>query len=227
MTVTRSAVLTADYTGAAGWSKLDHALAEAADVASLFAPAAVRVEPTLTAVIALLRGQPPSDLVHVALHGQFDAQGAQEGLVLLAEAVAGSTPRPIFLTPAQIEVGQLDAGPFVFLNACQVGADKRVLGDYGGLASTLLRIGAGAVVAPLWNVDDGVAATIAHDFYAATWSGTPDRPGTPLVSVVEAIRRIRATYTEEAVVAKEPAVTATLVAFQVFGHPDLCLARAT
>ena len=38
------------------------------------------------------------------------------------------------------------AGAFVFLNACQVGADERVLGSYGGFASTLLRIGAGGVV---------------------------------------------------------------------------------
>lgn len=224
--VTRSAVITADYTGVTGWGKLDSALAEAAEVGALFTPPATTIVPSLTSVIALLRGNPVVDLLHVALHGQFDAQGAQEGLVLLGDvppAVAGAlppAPKPLFLTPAQVEVGNLAAGPFVFLNACQVGADKRVLGDYGGLASTLLRIGAAAVVAPLWNVDDVVAAAIARDFYAATWT-----PATDGVSVAEAVRRIRATYTEAAVTAAAPGIGATLVAFQVLGHPALHLTR--
>ena len=224
--VTRSAVITADYSGVTGWGRLDSALTEAAEVGALFAPPAVAIRPSLTSVIALLRGDPAVDLVHVALHGQFDAQGGQEGLVLLADVLppaAGGTspaPKPLFLTPAQVEVGDLAAGPFVFLNACQVAADKRVLGDYGGLASTLLRIGAAAVVAPLWNVDDAVAAAIARDFYAATWT-----PTTGAVSVAEAVRRIRATYTEAAVAAATPGIGATLVAFQVLGHPALHLAR--
>ena len=224
--VTRSAVITADYTGVTGWGKLDSALAEAAEVGALFAPASDQIRPSLTSVIALLRGDPAVDLVHVALHGQFDAQGGQEGLVLLSDvppAPAGGTappPKPLFLTPAQVEVGNLAAGPFVFLNACQVGADKRVLGDYGGLASTLLRIGAAAVVAPLWNVDDAVAAAIARDFYAATWT-----PATGAVGVAEAVRRIRATYTEAAVRSAAPGIGATLVAFQVLGHPALRLSR--
>lgn len=218
--VRRAAVLTADYTGVTGWAKLDNAVAEAADVARLFTPPAVTVRPGVWEVVDLLRGNPPAEVLHVALHGQFDAQGGQEGLVLLGTDGTGDlTPQWRFLTPAQVENGDLDAGPFVFLNACQVGSDKRVLGDYGGFASTLLRIGASGVVAPLWSVDDDVAATLARDFYAATWTGASEEP----VSAAEAVRRVRATYTEDAVRAQTPGVTATLVAFQVFGHPRLRL----
>ena len=87
--------------------------------------------------------------------------------------------------------GSLDDGPFVFLNACQVGADKRVLADNGGFASTLLQIGATAVVAPLWNVNDVTAADFARDFYAATWTATGEGGPAP-VSAAEAVRSLRA-----------------------------------
>ncbi len=227
VTVRRAAVLTADYTGVANWGKLDHAITEAADVAGLFAPPAVTVRPSVWDVVDLLRGTPPADVVHVALHGQFDAQGAQEGLVLLGTDAAGAlTTQWRFLTSAEVENGDLASGPFVFLNACQVASDKRVLGDYGGFASTLLRIGAAGVVAPLWNVDDDVAATIARDFYAATWTAHGADAAAP-VSAAEAVRAVRATYTEAAVRAETPGITATLVAFQVFGHPRLHLTTST
>ena len=223
--VRRAAVLAADYAGVPGWNRLDHAIVEARQVAALFAPPAVTVSPRLPDVVNVLRGVPAADLLHVALHGQFDAAGSQEGLVLLAADTGGAIRTAQFLTPDQVENGRLDGGPFVFLNACQVASDKRVLGDYGGFASTLLRIGATGVVAPLWNVDDDVAAEFARSFYAATWTAT-GRDGTlSPTSVAEAVRALRAQYTEAAVEAQTDGVTATLIAFQVFGHPRLRLAH--
>lgn len=219
LTVHSGAVLTADYTGVPGWGRLESAVAEAVEVAGLFAPPAVEVAPEIWSVIDLFRGTPPSDVLHVALHGQFDAQGDQEGIVLLARDGDGPA-RAQFLTPAELENGRLEHGPFVFLNACQVGSDERVLGDYGGFASTLLRIGATTVVAPLWNVRDDVAAGFARSFYAATWSGAEP------VAVAEAVRALRATYTEAGVRAGDPALHATLVAYQVFGHPRMRLTRS-
>ena len=60
----------------------------------------------------------------------------------------------------------------------------------------------------------------ARQVYAATLG--PDS-----VPVGEAVRRIRATYTEEAVVSgAQEGSSATLVAFQVFAHPRLRLRRA-
>ncbi|MGV8961375.1 MAG: CHAT domain-containing protein [Stenotrophomonas sp.] len=219
--VAKAAVLSAKYDGVTKWGKLDEAEAEAAEVTTLFG--AELVLPTIPAVASLFAGTPTVQLVHVALHGQFDTEGTAEGLVLLAVDAAGAqTAKATFFSPLAAENGHLAAGPFVFLNACQVGADRAVLGDYGGFASTLLRIGATGVVAPLWNVDDDVAATMAREFYAATWSAKPaDR-----VSVAEAMRRTRARYTLEGVGQRVPGVSPTLVAFQCLAHPQLRLTSA-
>ena len=107
-------------------------------------------------MIDLFNSRPEYDVVHAALHGKYDAQGGQEGIVLLRRK-APPAPTAQFLTPTMLEAGTLPHGPFVFLNACQVASDETVLGDYAGFASTLLRIGAGGVVAPLWNVRDDIA----------------------------------------------------------------------
>jgi len=223
--VRRAAVLTANYTGVMGWGELKDAQEEGDFVRTLFA-SAVPVNPSLRDVVNLFSGNPPADVLHVALHGQFDSQGDQGGLVLLATDAAGNlTTRSQFLTPAQVLTGSLDDGPFVFLNACQVGADKRVLADNGGFASTLLQIGATAVVAPLWNVNDVTAADFAREFYAATWSATGGEGEPAPVSAAEAVRSLRARYTQPAAEAETPGVDATLIAFQVFGHPRLRLDR--
>ncbi|EAP98106.1 hypothetical protein JNB_14118 [Janibacter sp. HTCC2649] len=219
--VAKAAVLSAKYDGVTKWGKLDQAEAEAAEVTTLFG--AESVLPTIRAVADLFAGTPTVQLVHVALHGQFDTEGAAEGLVLLAVDAAGAqTAKATFFSPLAAENGHLAAGPFIFLNACQVGADRSVLGDYGGFASTLLRIGAAGVVAPLWNVDDDVAAAMAREFYAATWSAAPaDR-----VSVAEAMRRARARYTLDGVSQRTPGVSPTLIAFQCLAHPQLRLTTA-
>ncbi len=221
----RAAVLTANYSGVMGWGELNDAQEEADWVRTLFA-SAVPVAPSLRDVVNLLSGNPPADVLHVALHGQFDSQGDQGGLVLLATDAAGNlTKRSLFFTPDQVLNGSLDDGPFVFLNACQVGSDKRVLADNGGFASTLLQIGASGVVAPLWNVNDVTAAECARAFYAATWSGDDAGADAERVSAAEAVRALRARYTQAAAEAETPGVDATLIAFQVFGHPRLRLDR--
>ena len=223
--VKRAAVLTANYQGVMGWGELKDAQEEAEFVQTLFS-SVVPVSPSLRDVVNMLSGNPPAEVLHVALHGQFDSQGDQGGLVLLATDAAGNlTTRSLFLTPDQVLNGRLDDGPFVFLNACQVGSDKRVLADNGGFASTLLQIGATGVIAPLWNVNDTTAAEFAREFYAATWTATGEDGGAAPVSAAEAVRSLRAKYTQPAAEAETPGVDATLIAFQVFGHPRLRLDR--
>ncbi len=210
LAVPRRAVVTADYEGLA--AELPHARAEAERLAQTYAPMET-LEPTRTCLEAVLEGRTPVDLLHVALHGQFD-QGAQEdGLVLLRPDDAGGRQRD-FLTGLGVAglAPNRAATPFVFLNACQVGSADEVLGSYAGLAVAVLRTGASGVVAPLWNIDDVVAAALADRFYAETLGG--DR-----VAVAEVLRRIRAEYTLAAVEADPPAVTATYLAYQFFGHP--------
>jgi CHAT domain-containing protein len=218
-----AAVLTADFTGVQGFQPLPHAQEEAGEVAHLFDPPAEEIAPELWPVRELLKGNPRRDLLHVALHGKFDVQSpTRDGIVLLEKSPAGGATEQ-FLTPNMLEGGDLQHGPFVFLNACQVAADRVVLGEYGGFASTLLRIGAGGVVAPLWNVKDDVAAACAREFYAATLAPATGREPVP---AAEAVRAQRARYTEAAVRAGDPAVSATLIAYQVFGHPRLMLTRS-
>jgi hypothetical protein len=216
--VSGAAVLTADYTGVPTFPVLESALAEAAEVSGLFEPRAVEVVPELASVIALFKGDPPSKLVHAAVHGKFDNEGNQQGIVLLEKSPAGGAVGR-YLTPTMLENGRLD-GPFVFLNACQVGSDEQVLGNYGGFATTLVKVGAAAVVAPLWNVRDTVAAEFARRFYANAW-GTATSGGN--VSVAEAVRQLRALYTQDAVSGGDQTADPTVISYQVLGHPRLRL----
>jgi CHAT domain-containing protein len=155
---------------------------EATDFKTSYAGTAV-VLPLFRDVIACLEGDPAADLLHIALHGQVDPQGNDEGLVLLSLSADGKYSAQ-YLQSQHIESVDLPNSPFVFLNACQVGAGKQVLGDYAGLAAAFLRAGAAAVVAPLWNVDDGVASEIALEFYQRALADSP-------VPISEILRDIR------------------------------------
>ena len=96
--VRTGAVLTADYTGVSGWKRLESAVAEAGEVATLFDPPATPVTPELwpSSTCSAAARLPTS--LHVALHGQYDGQGDQEGIVLLAKSPAGGATAQ-FLTP--------------------------------------------------------------------------------------------------------------------------------
>ena len=133
--------------------------------------------------------RPPADWVHVALHGQFDPQGDDDGWSCWT-ADEPAEPVQQFLTTRQLQSFELSQRPFVFLNACQVGSANRVLGSYSGMAVALLRGGAIAVVAPQWNIDDDVAGTVTDTFYASVLGDASVRPGR------RGPRAIRATYTE-------------------------------
>jgi hypothetical protein len=167
-------------------------------------------------VLRLLGGDPPADLLHFALHGSFDPAGLQDGLVLVG-TTPGGMPVPQMLQENQVRGQRMPGAPFVYLNACQVAAgDSQTLGDYGGLAAAFLAAGASGVLAPLWNVADGTASRLAAEFYALA-------QGTDPPSAAEIVRRFRARYTRSAIDAGGDDVNATLVAFQLFGHPQLRL----
>jgi len=54
---------------------------------------------------------------------------------------------------------------FVFLNACEVGRKEPALTGSDGFAPCFIRMGASAVIAPLWSIEDKIAPDIAMDFY--------------------------------------------------------------
>ena len=215
------AVFTAEYNNGARWPKLPAAEKEATELAEKYPPSTM-VRPLYRNVMDCLEGHPAVDVMHFALHGQFDPDGIDEGLVLLSDE--GGTYTSQYLQREHIEGVDFGHAPFVFLNACQVGAAKDVLGDYAGMAAAFLHAGAAGVIAPLWNVDDRIASALAREFYEAAYSA--DGP-----SVAEVLRRVRARYTKDAAAAGAadtegyPTIGPTLIAYQLFGHPRLRLMR--
>ena len=144
-------------------------------------------------------------VVHFASHGQVSTAQQQYTGILLSGG-----RRLDLLTVEGSLLGESSA-PFVFLNACQVGTASTVLSTYGGLAGAFLSNGCRGFLAPLWNVDDEVAKSIALGFYQRTLG-----EGLP---VGEAVRQIRAGF------GRGEAGTATPLAYVFYGHPDLQLNR--
>jgi CHAT domain/FHA domain/TIR domain len=210
------AVLTARYVGVTRWPQLPEAEEEAASIAAAY-PGTVTIEPLYSKVMDCLRGDPGVDVLHVALHGQFDPAAIDQGLVLLAPRAGGEYVAQ-YLKPQHVESVTMLRPTFVFLNACQVGAGQRVLGDYAGLAAAFLSAGAAGVVAALWNVNDVVARGVAEQFYRAL-----DADGEP---VAEVLRQTRVRYTRQNAETEPDGRATTLVAYQFFGHPRLRLTTA-
>jgi hypothetical protein len=183
-----------------GWSRLEHAEAEAAALVELYH--AVAVDAVTQSVVDCLLGNPSGDVLHFSLHGKYDPGSAKQGLVLIDGEV---------IDALVVKGGSLADGPLVFLNACQVGTGQDTLGDYAGLAESFLFAGASAVVAPLWSIDDGVASALAERFYKRAFAGEP---------LAEIVRSERAAFGTG-----DNPNSATLMAFQFFGHPSMHLER--
>ena len=209
------AVVSGEYEGVLDWSELKSAEHEAEKLRERW-PAARPVEASLPAVLACLSGSPEADIIHFALHGQFSTDDARQGLVLIGTGEDGKYP--VYLKPSHVDAGKLRRSPLVFLNACQVGASRAVLGNYSGMASAFVRVGAAAVIAPLWSVNDEVASAIAIDFYERVL----DAGQAP----AEVLRAYRAGVTHTAITGNDDAASGTHIAYQFFGHPNLRLAEA-
>jgi CHAT domain len=183
-----------------GWRRLKEAEAEAADLQSSYE--ALPVNADSDAVLKCITGDPPADVLHFSVHGQYDPSGIQDGLVL----VDGRT-----LDPMVVKGSRFESPRFVFLNACQVGQGYEVLGDYSGMAAAFLYAGAAGVVAPLWSIDDALARQLACDFYKAAFEGA---------APADLLRMKRADFRADL----HPA-SSTYIAYQFFGHPDMLLER--
>jgi CHAT domain-containing protein len=207
------AAVAGDYSADPRWETLQAALDERSDLARLWG--AVSVDATYGAVVSLLEGEPHRDAVHMAIHGKYSDRSIDDGLIL--------TDRET-MTPNVVLATKLKGHPFVFLNACQVGSGREVLGDYAGMAAAFLVQGAAGVIAPLWSVNDEIAREIALKFYQNVFAGT---------TTGEAIRAERAKFTEHAFRSEDESdrgssaatTSSTLMAYQFFGHPALKIGR--
>jgi hypothetical protein len=155
----RLAVVAGSYPGA---DRLEQAEAEAKDLQTLYGATVLpaRARP----ILDCLGGAPAVEAVHVAAHGNHDSSGYSDGILLEdGRYLDPLTVRGVVRSPVRL----------VFLNACMLGRGQSMLGDAAGMAPALVAIGACAVVAPLWRVDDTVARDLAVRFFSALRAGTP------------------------------------------------------
>jgi len=195
---TAIAVVSGVYNMVPGWNRLVAAEEEAAALTERYG--ASPVDATIAPVLAVLGGEPPADVLHFAVHGNYDQGGGMDGLVLVDREL---------VDPFVVGGMTLRGAPFVFLNACQVGTGQAILGDYAGLAAAFLKAGACAVVAPLWSVKDTIAKELALGFYERVLAGE---------APAEVLRSERA-----GAEASRTPPSATAFAYQFFGHPAMTM----
>ena len=193
------AVISGSYLDPQG-QRLLEAEEEAKTLQDVYEAASVNAD--MREVLECLKGIPPAELLHFAVHGRYDPGKPEEGLALVDGTI---------LAAEQIRSRTFEAAPFVFLNACQVGSGDKALGDYTGMAAAFLYAGASGVVAPLWSVRDAIAKDVALRFYDQAFKGSP---------AAEIFRRERTAFQDS-----PDTTSATYMAYQFYGHPGLRVSR--
>lgn len=120
-----------------------------------------RIAPADFGTIETRLGSEARTLVHFICHGNDDGGGIQSlvlegGAQLPAHALLGMTGLAKLFRSKR---------PLVFLNACKVGQPLPSLVGLGGFVVSFIKLGATAVIAPLWSVEDDVAHDVATEFY--------------------------------------------------------------
>ncbi len=151
--------------------------AEANDVAALLASrgctvmSLVGVDATPMAVVSALHDR-PWRVLHLAAHGVFQFVPEPGAAPVSGLVLDGG----IFLTPSEAQ-SMRHVPDLVFVNCCHLGQTS---GDTGpqafhrlaaNLATEFIRMGARAVVAAGWAVNDAAARTFARTFYDLLFDG--------------------------------------------------------
>jgi hypothetical protein len=202
LTVQRLSVVASEYGLASGQRKLTEAIAEREHLCGTWDGQPFEATTGDLAVLAS-GAKLAGHLVHFAVHGFSDPVANAQSLLL-----ADKSELPASALVGGHRCGEQARFAFVFLNACQVGTPGRSLGQAGGFPGALLRGGANGVIAPLWDVDDAAARTLAERFYDDVF-----RHGR---GVGAAMRDRRRGYDGDAT---------TPVAYIFYGHPTLALRR--
>jgi CHAT domain-containing protein len=113
---------------------------------------------------ALGRRKPPFAVLHVATHFKLVAGREDESQLLLGDGDLLSMHE--LRSDATLRFGSYD---LVTLSACNTstGSGEHAGAEFEGLATTLLKKGARAVIATLWEVQDTATARLMHAFYAS------------------------------------------------------------
>lgn len=209
------AVVVGDYAAMSGWRALKKAKEEGDSIAAQFD--GIKLGATSSEIRQLLYAELPknnsvtgAEAIHFACHGEALSGHALDAAIILDN---GARMSPTWLAAAPI--GK-QYGPFLFLNACQVGKAGELLGSFSGFAGESLRGGFRGFLAPLWSVDDSLASEIAREFYDRTF-GTKENPPQTVASVLRDLRRRFAP--------RNGSDSATSLAYVFYGHPNLTLHR--
>ncbi len=148
---------------------LDHARAEAADIASLFR-GAIHLTGTAASEARVKQRLDCCSILHFATHGVLDADdGMDSGLLLAGES--GDATEDGVLQAWEIAGMRLHA-KLAVLSACNTARGDRRLGEgLMGLAWAFQAAGTPAVVASLWSVDDAATSELMRAFYGELRSG--------------------------------------------------------
>jgi CHAT domain len=106
-------------------------------------------------------GSAPRTLIHFVCHGKDTQFGIQCLRLDNDEELSSSNILGIDGLGEMFSTSR----PVVFLNACEVGRTVPSLVGLGGFVSSFIKLGATAVIAPLWSVEDKIAHEIAVLFY--------------------------------------------------------------
>jgi CHAT domain-containing protein len=117
-------------------------------------------------------------LVHFVCHGQ------EESGIQTIDLEDGKMSCNALLGMDGVAAAFAKKHPLVFLNACEVGRRTPALFGLGGFADSFIQIGASAVIAPLWSVEDEAAHDVASEFYRRV----KKEPNTPFAEILRGIR---------------------------------------
>ena len=171
---------------------------EAADLVSRFG--ARVVDGQYDPVAASLRS-PEIQLIHFAGHGSFDEDAPLQSQIRLSD-------HDLLPTDVRTFRQGLGSGPFVFLNACEVGEQGWAFTGIGGWADVFCDVGCAGFIGPYWEVDDEVARLAALRFYNGLAAGKP---------VGEAIRDVRRAFDEPGPFVHHP----TWLAYSLHCQPNI------
>jgi hypothetical protein len=140
---------------------LSQSAAEVDSLTAIYPGAQVLTGPDAT-IAATLRALDGADIAHIAAHGRFRADNPMFSSVVLADG-----PLTVY------DLERLRHAPkTIMLAVCDSALTSAHAGDEMiGLASALLAVGAGSVVAPLLPLPDEVAARLAHGWHARLGAG--------------------------------------------------------
>ena len=176
LTLTNSYVIAPDYADAR--KKLRYAKDEAKFVATEFD--GEPIEPAGFADIERKLKAGGRTLVHFICHGLDSQNGTQIIELDNNERLTSTSVEGMDGVEAAFNATR----PIVFLNACEVGRPAPALVGIGGFAASFIRLGASAVIAPLWSVKDSIAHEIAMEFYKRV----KGEPQTPFAEIFRKIR---------------------------------------